>query len=172
MLRADPGIAVTGARLMSGHDGDGQEVTQMPEAGFLVEVADGLPVVTTPDEIDVANAAALRAALADAARHGNGNGTLVVDMSKTQFCDSSGLNVLICAHERARAGGGKLLLVVSAAAVLRLLALTGADLVIPRFPSLDEALGRAAVPRPSPTVADRSLSEYLLSTRPRTQESS
>jgi anti-sigma B factor antagonist len=116
----------------------------MPEAGFLVEMAGGVTVVTTPEEIDVTNAAGLRAALADAAGHrngnGNGNGTLVVDMSRTRFCDSSGVNVLVRAHQRARDEGGEVRLVIAAAAVLRILALTGADRVISNFPSLDEAL--------------------------------
>jgi hypothetical protein len=49
----------------------------------------GAAVVTAPEEIDIANAAELRAALLEAAAHGNG--TLVVNMLRTQFCDSAGL---------------------------------------------------------------------------------
>ena len=40
-------------------------------------------------------------------------------MAGTQFCDSSGLHTLLAAHKRAQAEGGELLLVVSAAPVLR-----------------------------------------------------
>lgn len=116
----------------------------MPEASFPVAVVGGVPVVTAPEEIDVTNVPGLRAALAVA---GHGNVTVVVDMSRTQFCDSSGLNVLVRAHQKARDEGGEVLLVVSASAVLRILALTGADRVIPNFPSLDEAL------RPAPALA-------------------
>jgi anti-anti-sigma factor len=97
-------------------------------------------VVTAPEEIDINNAAGLRAALLDAAGHGNG--TLVVDMSQTLFCDSSGVNVLVRAHQDAQAEGGEVLLIVSAA-VLRVLTVIGVDRVIPSFPSLDEALGQA-----------------------------
>jgi anti-anti-sigma factor len=113
---------------------------QMPEACFPVEVADGVPVLTVPEEIDITNAAGLRAALADAAGHGHG--TLVVDMSQTRFCDSSGVNVLVRAHKAARANGGEVVLVTSAD-VLRILAIIGADRVIPHFPALGQALGRA-----------------------------
>lgn len=116
----------------------------MPEVSFPIAVVGGVPVVTAPEEIDVTNVPGLRAALADAA--GDGNVTLVVDMSRTQFCDSSGLNVLVRAHQEARARGGEVLLVISASAVLRILALTGADRVIPNFPSLDEALGQGPAP--------------------------
>ena len=73
----------------------------MPEASFPVEVVSGVPVVTAPAEIDITNAAGLRAALLDAATHGSP--TLVVDMAQTQFCDSAGLNVLV----RAQAGPGR-----------------------------------------------------------------
>jgi anti-anti-sigma regulatory factor len=68
-------------------------------------------------------------------------------MARTQFCDSAGLNVLVRAHERARAEGGELLLVICAAAVLRIFAVTGIDHLIPNFPDLEQALAPApAVP--------------------------
>jgi anti-sigma B factor antagonist len=95
-------------------------------------------VATAPEEIDVANAARLRAALLEAAAHGNK--TLVVDMSQTQFCDSAGLHVLVRAHKRAQAEGGEVLLVISAAPVLRIFAVTGIDRIIPTLSTLDEAL--------------------------------
>ena len=110
----------------------------MPDAGFQVEMVSGVPVVRAPEEIDITNAASLRAAVLDAAA--DGNGTLVVDMSQTQFCDSTGLNVLVRAHKRAQAEGGELLLVIRAAAVLRIFAATGIDRLIPHFSTLEQAL--------------------------------
>jgi anti-sigma B factor antagonist len=104
----------------------------MPEASFPVEVVSGVPVVTAPEEIDITNAAGLRAALLEAAA--DGSRTLVVDMAQTQYCDSAGLNVLVRAHKRARAEGGELLLVICAAAVLRIFAVTGIDRLIPTSP--------------------------------------
>jgi anti-sigma B factor antagonist len=112
----------------------------MPEASFPVEVASGVPVVTAPEEIDIANAGRLRAALLETAAHGSR--TLVVDMTQTQFCDSAGLNVLVRGHKRAQADGGELLLVICAAAVLRIFAVTGIDHLIPNFPNLEQALAR------------------------------
>ena len=110
----------------------------MPEASFRVEMANGVPIVAAPEEIDATNAAGLRTALAGAAAHGNG--TVVVDMSQTHFCDSAGLHVLACAHKQAQAEGGELLLVFTAAAVLRVFAVTGIDRMIPHFSTLEEAL--------------------------------
>jgi anti-sigma B factor antagonist len=119
----------------------------MPEASFAVEVVSGVPVVATPAEIDITNAAGLRTALAEASAHGRG--TLVVDMSGTQFCDSSGIHILVRAHKRARADGGELLLVLTAATVLRIFAIIGIDRIIPSFPSLEEALAQAPAARPA-----------------------
>jgi stage II sporulation protein AA (anti-sigma F factor antagonist) len=116
------------------------QVTQMPDASFPVQVVSGVPVVVAPGEIDITNAAGLRAALLEAQAHANG--TLVVDMAQTLYCDSAGLNVLVRAHKRAQADGGELLLVISGAAVLRIFAVTGIDHLIPNFPNLEQALAQ------------------------------
>ena len=110
----------------------------MPDTGFSVEVIRGVPVVATPEDIDINNAAGLRAALLQSAALGTG--PLVVDMTRTQFCDTAGLHALVAAHKRARANGGRVLLVLPDATVLRIFAITGLDHVIPNFPSLEEAL--------------------------------
>ncbi len=108
-----------------------------------VEVVSGVPVVAAPEEIDMISAPELRSALLEAAAHGQR--TLVVDMTRTQFCDSSGVHTLLAAHKRALAEGGELLLVISAAIVLRMFEITGVDGIIRSFPSLDEALAQASV---------------------------
>jgi anti-sigma B factor antagonist len=114
----------------------------MPEDKFQVEVVRGVPVVAAPEEIDITNAEALRAAVLEAAA--NGHGTLVVDMTRTRFCDSSGLHTLIAAHKRAGAEGREVLFVIPGTAVLRVFALTGMDRVISNFTSLPEALAQTA----------------------------
>lgn len=114
----------------------------MAEDKFPVEVVGGVPVVAAPEEIDITNAEALRSALLKAAA--NGYGALVVDMTGTRFCDSSGLHALIAAHKRAEAEGREVLLVIPGTAVLRVFALTGMDRVIPTFTSLAEALAQTA----------------------------
>jgi anti-sigma B factor antagonist len=123
-------------------------VTAVLEARFPVDVVRGVPVVTVPEEVDVTNAAALRQALVAAAA--DGFPALVIDMTRTRFCDSAALRVLVCAHKQARAEGGEVLLAVPGAAVLRVLAITGIDQVIPNYSSLDEALAHAAEPADEP----------------------
>jgi len=110
----------------------------MPDAMFPVWTVNGVPVVTTPEQIDITNADGLRAALVESA--GRGHGRFVVDMSRTEFCDTAGLHALVAAHKRALAEGGEVRLVVTGAAVKRIFAITGLSRVIPGYASLDEAL--------------------------------
>jgi anti-sigma B factor antagonist len=114
----------------------------MAETGFPIRVVRDVPVVTAPEEIDIANAHVLRTALLRAAAHAHG--TLVVDLGRTRFCDTAGVHALAGAHNRAQAEGSQVLLVITGAAVLRIFAITGLDRVIPNFASLDEALAAAA----------------------------
>jgi anti-sigma B factor antagonist len=114
----------------------------MPDGSFPVEVVNGVPVVAAPEEIDITNADGLRSALLKAAA--NGNGTLVVDMTRTRFCDSSGLHTLLAAHKRASAEGHEMRLVIPGTTVLRVFAITGIDQMIPNFTGLAEALTQPA----------------------------
>ncbi len=115
-----------------------QEAMVTSEAGFAVELVNGVPVVAAPEEIDITNADRLRAALSEAATHGHDR--FVVDLTRTHFCDTAGLHALVAAHKRARTGGGQLLLVTPAPGVLRIFEITGLDQVIPHVASLEEAL--------------------------------
>lgn len=115
----------------------------MPDISYPVEMISGVPVVTAPAEIDVTTAEQLRVVLLESAA--DGQATVVVDMTRTQFCDSSGLSVLVRAHKRALEEGSELRLVIPAdSAVFRIFTLTSLYRFIPRFDSLEEAL----LPRP------------------------
>ena len=116
----------------------------MQDGRFPCEMVDGVPVVAAPEEIDITNAPELRSALLEAAAAANGHGTLVADLSRTQFCDSSGLHALLAAHKRATAAGGDMLLVIPGNAVLRVFTITGVDHIIPNFTSLEEALAQTS----------------------------
>lgn len=117
----------------------------VPEQEFRVWSLGGVPVVTPPLEVDIGNAEKFGAELAAAARDA---ATLVVDMTATEFCDSSGLTAAgaVC---RAQTAGGELRLVVGSSAVRRVLAVTGMDSVCAMFEGLPEAI--AARPAPSAT---------------------
>ena len=124
----------------------------MRDVSFPVELTGGVPVVMAPEEIDITNAGGLRAALEQAA--GNGAETLVVDLTRTRFCDSAAIHALVGAHKRARAAGGQVLLAVSGAAVPRIFEITGIDRVLPRFPSVAAALAHiSAAGAPGPPAS-------------------
>lgn len=111
------------------------------------EMIGGVPVIPAPAEIDVTTAERLRTVLLGSVA--GGHATVVVDMTRTLFCDSAGLSVLVRAHRRALDTGGELRLVIPAGgAVYRLFALTGLYRFIPRFATLDEALAQ----RPAATI--------------------
>jgi anti-sigma B factor antagonist len=109
----------------------------MPDLSFRVELAGDVPVVVAPADIDITNAAAFRTALLEAAGRAR---TFVVDMSRTQFCDTAGIHALVATHKQAADDGGEVRLVVTSATVLRIFAITGFDQVISRFSRLDQAL--------------------------------
>lgn len=113
----------------------------MADDKLEVEVIEGMPVVVAPMEIDITNTEALRSALLKAAA--DGSRVVVVDMSRTQFCDSSGLHALLTAHKRAGEEGREVLLVLGHPTVRRVFEITGIDRLIPTFPSLPEALAEA-----------------------------
>ena len=117
----------------------------MPDAGFPVEMVSGVPVVVTPEEVDITNAARLRGVLLETAAARPE--TLVVDMSQTAFCDTAGIHALVSAHKQAQAERGELRLVITTLPVRRILTITGLDHVIPHFGSRDDAL---AAPSPGP----------------------
>jgi anti-sigma B factor antagonist len=122
----------------------------VPDSKYPVEMISGMPVVTAPAEIDATTADQLRAVLLQVTSHGHT--TVVVDMARTQFCDSAGLGVLVRAHRRALEEGGELRLVIPAGgAVARIFTWTSLYRFIPGFGSRQEALlQRPAAPiRPS-----------------------
>ncbi len=113
----------------------------MPDHRYPLMI-NGVPVVEAPEEIDICNAGQLRIVLLEAASRGHA--TIVADMTRTRFCDSSGFSVLVAAHQRALAEGGGLRLVIpDGSRVLRIFTVIGLGRFIPRFASLDQALPAA-----------------------------
>ena len=96
-------------------------------------------MITMPAEIDAMNADEIRHVLLSVV--GPDVPDLILDMSRTTFCDSSGVHAVIAAQREGAAAGTRLRLV--AAAVLRIFTLVGADLLIPIYPTLNAALADA-----------------------------
>lgn len=119
-------------------------VTGVSEQPDQVSQVDGVPVVRAAVEVDATNAQDLRSAILAAIS--TGTERLIVDMGGTEFCDSTGLNVLVRAHKRLEDAGGGLLLVATEPTLLRIFKVTGMDTMFHLFASLDEALVAALKP--------------------------
>jgi anti-sigma B factor antagonist len=119
-------------------------VTGVSEQPDQLSQVNGVPVVRAAVEVDATNAQDLRSAIVAAISAGAER--LIVDMSGTEFCDSTGLNVLVRAHKRLADAGGELLLVATEPTLLRIFKVTGMDTMFHLFASLDEALVAAHKP--------------------------
>jgi anti-sigma B factor antagonist len=108
---------------------------------FPLSVHDGQAVITTPEEVDISNAGLLREALALAIA--SGQPLVVVDMSGTEFCDSTGLNVLIRSLGHVQQAGAELRLVMGGAGLQRVLTVTGVAGMFRIYETLGQALAAA-----------------------------
>jgi len=117
----------------------------VPDSKFPVTRSDGLAVVTTPDEVDISNAGLLREALLAAAA-GN-QSAVIVDMTGTEFCDSTGLSVLVQALRHAEQADTQLTLVVRTPALRRMLTVSGVGGLFQTHDRLAEAVDAARARR-------------------------
>ncbi|MGW8765318.1 STAS domain-containing protein [Streptomyces sp. NPDC055815] len=119
---------------------DREHIGSAPPARLRVEVRDvaGSALLTPVGELDHHTAELLRAPLDTALDAGRAR--LVVDCTGLEFCDSTGLNVLLGARLRADAAGGGVHLVAMRPAVARVFHITGADAVFTVHETLATAL--------------------------------
>jgi anti-anti-sigma factor len=100
---------------------------------------EGTAAVATPvGELDHHTADLLREPLELCLQEGASK--LVVDCSRLDFCDSTGLNVLLGARLKAEAVGGGVHLAGMQPTVARVFEITGADAVFAVHETLDDAL--------------------------------
>ncbi|MFD3517075.1 STAS domain-containing protein [Streptomyces sp. NPDC058657] len=95
-------------------------------------------IVTPAGELDHHTAELLREPLEQALD--DGRTRLVIDCSLLEFCDSTGLNVLLGARLKAEAAGGAVHLVGMQPVVARVFEITGAEAVFTVHDSLETAL--------------------------------
>lgn len=95
------------------------------QSHFRVEVrnADATTVISVSGELDLASSPALEEELERVAQ--SGAQLVVVDLRNLEFMDSTGLSVLVRAHQRAEENGRRLGLINGSQQVQRLLTLTG-----------------------------------------------
>lgn len=99
---------------------------------------DGTHVFDLEGSLDIATSPTVRAALVDAAERGEHR--LIVDLSRVDFIDSTGLGALIGSQRRAKESGGEVRLVAREGQILRLLRITGLLGVFGVYGSFEDAL--------------------------------
>jgi anti-sigma B factor antagonist len=86
-------------------------------------------LVIATGEIDLYTAPRLQSELAAVIASAAPASRVVVDMSGVEFCDSTGMNVLLAAQRRARESGGDLQLASPRPAIRKVLQVTGLESV-------------------------------------------
>jgi anti-sigma B factor antagonist len=86
-------------------------------------------IVIATGEIDLYTAPRLQSELAAVIANAAPASRVVVDMSGVEFCDSTGMNVLLSCLRQARERGGELELAAPRPAVKKILQVTGLDTV-------------------------------------------
>lgn len=102
-----------------------------------VNVRQDSAVLALYGELDLASCPALEAEFERA----SAQKLVVVDLSALEFIDSSGLGLLVEAHDRAREDGRRFALVQGLGQVQRLLGLTGLADQLPMAETREELLG-------------------------------
>jgi anti-sigma B factor antagonist len=97
----------------------------------------GVVVVKPTGRLNMVAAPTLRKQLHDIVE--GGENRIVVDLSATEFIDSSGLGVLIAALKIARKAGGDLRIVAPTRQVCTVLELSNLDRVLRAYESVDSA---------------------------------
>jgi len=95
-------------------------------------------VLEVGGEIDVYTAPKLRERLVELVAQGHY--IIIVDMTKVEFLDSTGLGVLVGGLKRVRSHDGQLVLVCNQERIYKIFRITGLTKVFPIYDSVEEAL--------------------------------
>lgn len=107
---------------------------------YMIHWVGSQAVITMPAEVDASNADQVRKALLSATRPEVP--VLVIDMTRTTFCDSAGVHAVITAYRQAAETGTQLRLAVTT--VRRIFTIIGADQLMPIYQALEAALAGTA----------------------------
>lgn len=107
--------------------------------GFALDVEprENCVVLGVAGEVDLATAPTLRERLV--ALVADGHRRIVVDLTRTEFLDSTGLSALIAGLKRLRAHDGEMRLVSTTPRVRKVFEITHIDRVLPLYETVDAA---------------------------------
>lgn len=107
------------------------------EIEIIRDQPEGTQIVAIAGYVDVDTAPELDAALAELASAGR----VIVDLSKADFLDSTGIGVLVKAKKKAVETKGAVILVIATPVILKPFQITGLDEVFTICSTREEAIG-------------------------------
>jgi anti-sigma B factor antagonist len=140
--RRDERPAASGAP-RGDHGRNAQRRVRM-ELSLATRTVAGHTVLDVGGEVDVYTAPKLRERLVEL--FDGGSRKIVVDLSRVDFLDSTGLGVLVGAFKRLRLAGGSFALVCAREPLLKIFRITALDQVFPLFDTVEAAVGADAGP--------------------------
>lgn len=111
--------------------------------GLETDERDTCVVLAVKGEVDLGTAPHLRQRLIELVA--DGHRRIVVDMTATDFLDSTGLGALVAGLKRLRAHDGEMRLVCTAPRIRKVFEITHVDRVLPIFDTVDAACSAEAV---------------------------
>ncbi len=96
---------------------------------ITVRKTDGVPVVDLAGELDAYTSARFREVMIESIE--NGSASLVINMLRVEYIDSSGLGALVGGLKRASERGGKIHIVCEQPQVRKVFEITGLEKVFP-----------------------------------------
>ncbi|GAB3474029.1 STAS domain-containing protein [Nocardiopsis coralliicola] len=117
----------------------------VPELTANLATRGGAAIVALRGEIDLGSQESFRTALEAALAQAPNR--LVLDFTEVRFIDSSGLQVLISAHETASAAGIGIAVAAPSRHIAKVLHVTSLDRRVAVWDSVDRALGRDTLER-------------------------
>ena len=127
------------------HPGAGHDRVWHVELNVSTRFHDDHTIVTISGEIDLYTAPRLHSELAAVLADGM-PARVVIDMSGVEFCDSTGMNVLLSCLRRVRERGGELEIASPKPAVRKILQVTGLDSVFTLVDGTNLSQPKPAVP--------------------------
>jgi anti-sigma B factor antagonist len=112
------------------------------ELSVASRIAAGYVVVEVGGEIDVYTAPKLRDSLNETT--GSGHSHIVVDFSRVDFIDSTGLGVLVGVNRRLKAGNGVLRIVCPNDKLMKIFRISGLESVLDLYPSVATAVAETS----------------------------
>jgi len=103
-----------------------------------IERINGVNVITVPRELDLLNSDTFKNEVKSLIQ--KGDKLIVLDFSRCDYLDSSGIGAVVALHKNALMNGGGLALASLQESVMKVMQITTLDKILRIFPSVEEAV--------------------------------